>query len=152
MPHFEYDKDYPFAAFITNLGKYNEGELVGEWVRFPTTAEDMKKVFERIGIGQKDDFGNPYEEWFISDYDYCLADPVTVEGTIEAKTLARIIESFLDTLSEENRVIFMRRYWFSDSYADIAKHTGMTEKNVSVRLTRTRKQLREYLIEKEVLV
>ena len=25
MPHYEYDKDYPFAAFITNLGKYNEG-------------------------------------------------------------------------------------------------------------------------------
>ena len=69
MPVFEYDKEYPFAAFITNLGKYNEGELVGEWVRFPTTAEEMKKVFDRIGIGQKDDFGNPYEEWFISDYD-----------------------------------------------------------------------------------
>ena len=32
MPHYEYDKDYPFAAFITNLGKYNEGDLVGEWV------------------------------------------------------------------------------------------------------------------------
>ena len=31
--------------------------------------EDLKKVFERIGIGSKDDFGNPYEEWFISDYD-----------------------------------------------------------------------------------
>ena len=29
----------------------------------------LKKVFERIGIGSKDDFGNPYEEWFISDYD-----------------------------------------------------------------------------------
>lgn len=88
----------------------------------------------------------------MEELEHCLADPVTVEGTVEAKTLARIIESFLDTLSEENRVIFMRRYWFSDSYADIAKHTGMTEKNVSVRLTRTRKQLREYLIEKEVLV
>ena len=69
MPQFEYDKDYPFAAFITNLGKYNEGELVGEWVKFPTTAEEMKKVFDRIGIGQKDDFGQPYEEWFITDYD-----------------------------------------------------------------------------------
>ena len=34
MPNYEYDKDYPFAAFITNLGKYNEGELVGEWVKF----------------------------------------------------------------------------------------------------------------------
>lgn len=68
MPHYEYDKDYPFAAFITNLGKYNEGDLVGEWVKFPTTPEEMQKVFERIGIGQKDDFGQPYEEWFITDY------------------------------------------------------------------------------------
>ena len=69
MPQFEYGKDYPFAAFITNLGKYNEGELVGEWVKFPTTAEELKKVFDRIGIGQKDEFGQPYEEWFITDYD-----------------------------------------------------------------------------------
>ena len=69
MPNYEYDKNYPFAAFITNLGKYNEGKLVGEWVKFPTTAEEMKKVFERIGIGSEDDFGNPYEEWFITDYD-----------------------------------------------------------------------------------
>lgn len=59
MPSYEYDKDYPFAAFITNLGKYNEGELVGEWVKFPTTADELKKVFERIGIGQEDDFGIP---------------------------------------------------------------------------------------------
>ena len=69
MPHYEYDKDYPFAAFITNLGKYNEGSLVGEWVKFPTTAEEMQKLFERIGIGSKDDFGQPYEEWFITDHD-----------------------------------------------------------------------------------
>ena len=39
MPHYDYDKDYPFAAFITNLGKYNEGALVGEWVKFPTNTE-----------------------------------------------------------------------------------------------------------------
>ena len=73
MPKFEYDKDYPFAAFITNLGKYNEGELVGEWVKFPTTAEKMQEVFKRIGIGEKDDFGYVYEEWFITDYD-CYVD------------------------------------------------------------------------------
>ena len=41
---YDHDKDYPFAAFITNLGKYNEGELVGEWVKFPTTAEELKEV------------------------------------------------------------------------------------------------------------
>ena len=73
MPDYSYNKDYPFAAFITNLGKYNEGELVGEWVKFPTTAEELKEVFKRIGIGQKDDFGQPYEEWFITDYD-CYVD------------------------------------------------------------------------------
>ncbi|MGI6577250.1 MAG: antirestriction protein ArdA [Eubacteriales bacterium] len=73
MPNYEYDKDYPFAAFITNLGKYNEGELVGEWVKFPTTADEMKKVFERIGVGQADEFGCVYEEWFVTDYD-CYVD------------------------------------------------------------------------------
>ena len=46
---YEYDHDCPFEAYITNLGKYNEGELVGEWVKFPTTSEDLKKVFERLG-------------------------------------------------------------------------------------------------------
>ena len=42
MPHYDYDKDYPFAAFITNLGKYNEGALVGEWVKFPTSGGTEK--------------------------------------------------------------------------------------------------------------
>lgn len=93
-----------------------------------------------------------------SSYDVSLAEieqmlhaPDNVEKTIEAKALARIIEQFLDGLSDENRVIFMRRYWFSDSHSDIAKQIGITEKNVSVRLTRIRKQLRDHLIEKEVL-
>lgn len=61
--------DGSFEAFVTNLGKYNEGELLGEWVKFPTTEDKMKEVFERIGIGSKDEFGQVYEEWFITDYD-----------------------------------------------------------------------------------
>lgn len=81
-----------------------------------------------------------------------LASPTSVEDEIEAKQLTGIIESFLDTLSTENRVIFMRRYWFCQSYADIAKQVGITEKNVSVHLTRIRKQLRNYLLEKAVIV
>ena len=51
--------DGDFEAFVTNLGKYNEGMLVGEWVKFPTTEEEMQKVFERIGIGKQDEFGQP---------------------------------------------------------------------------------------------
>ena len=80
-----------------------------------------------------------------------VTGPDTVEGEVEAKALARLIEAFLDSLTVENRVIFMRRYWFSDSYEEIARRVGITEKNVSVRLTRLRKQLKEHLQKEGVL-
>ena len=81
-----------------------------------------------------------------------IADQKTVEDEIEARELARIIGEFLDTLTLENRVIFMRRYWFSDSYKDIAEFVGLSEKNISVRLTRIREKMKQYLIEREVFV
>lgn len=71
---------------------------------------------------------------------------------IEARELARIMESFLDTLTAENRVIFMRRYWFCDSCKDIAELVGLSEKNISVRLTRIRQKLKNYLAEREVFL
>lgn len=82
----------------------------------------------------------------------CIADPKTVEDELEAGELARIIEGFLDTLSAKERVIFMRRYAYLDSYADIAKRMGLSEKNVSVRLTQIRRKLKQYLIEREVFL
>ena len=88
----------------------------------------------------------------MQEIEACITDQNTVEDEIEARELARIIESFLDTLTVENRVIFMRRYWFSDSCKDIAERVGLTEKNISVRLTRIRKQMKNYLIEREVFV
>ena len=81
-----------------------------------------------------------------------ITDQKTVEDEIEARELARIIEEFLDTLTVENLVIFMRRYWFADSYKDIAELVGISEKNISVRLTRIREKMKQYLIEREVFV
>lgn len=81
----------------------------------------------------------------------CLASPRTAEGELEEQELVRLIEDFLETLSPENRVLLMRRYWFSDSYGEIAVRTGLSEKNVSVRLTRIRKQLRHYFEERGVM-
>ena len=78
--------------------------------------------------------------------------PDAVEDEIEARELARIIGEFLDTLTLENRVIFMRRYWFADSYKDIAELVGISEKNISVRLTRIRQKMKSYLAEREVFV
>ena len=81
----------------------------------------------------------------LEEIEACIAAPNTVEAEIEAKELARIIEAFLDTLTTENRVIFMRRYWFSDSYKDIAEFMGLSEKNISVRLTRIREKMKQTL-------
>ena len=39
-----------FEAYITNLGKYNEGELVGETLKFPTTTEEVQGLLKRIGV------------------------------------------------------------------------------------------------------
>lgn len=80
-----------------------------------------------------------------------LSSPNTVESELEAKEIAGIIEEFLSGQTKENRVIFVLRYGFSFSYADIAKKVGISEKNVSVRLTRIRKQMKAYLTEREVL-
>ena len=41
---------YPFRGYVTNLGAYNCGFLVGEWVDFPATDEELKAVFSRIGV------------------------------------------------------------------------------------------------------
>ena len=81
-----------------------------------------------------------------------IADQKTVEDEIEARELACIIGEFLDTLTLENRVIFMRRYWFSDSCKDIAEFVGLSERNISVRLTRIRQKMKSYLAEREVFV
>ena len=107
----------------------------------------LKRYEFNTAIKRNSTYGVAMEE-----LESCLSSPETVESEIALKELTHIIENFLDSLSTENRVIFLRRYWFSDTYSDIAARVGMTEKNVSVRLTRIRENLRNYLKEREVLV
>lgn len=49
------------SIYITNLGKYNEGELVGEWLELPYQDEELNNLLMRIGINEQ------YEEYFITD-------------------------------------------------------------------------------------
>ena len=127
MPYYDHDKNYPFAAFITNLGKYNEGELVGEWVKFPTTAEEMKEVFKRIGIGQKDDFGNPYEEWFITDYD-CYVDGLYDKlGEYESLDELNYLASKLDEMSNSEYAQFQAGMEMGDHCGSLQEIINLTE-------------------------
>ena len=127
MPYYDHDKNYPFAAFITNLGKYNEGELVGEWVKFPTTAEELKEVFKRIGIGQKDDFGQPYEEWFITDYD-CYVDGLYSKlGEYENLDELNYLASKLDEMSESEYAQFQAGMEMGDHCGSLQEIINLTE-------------------------
>lgn len=106
------------------------------------------KLYERKTAAKR----NSFYDVALQELEDSLFAPDNVEAEIEGKELALIIENFLDTLSIENRALFLRRYWFLDSYACIAQRTGLSEKNVSVRLARIRKQLRKYLFERGVFI
>lgn len=60
-------------GYITNLGKYNEGELIGEWISFPIDEDELNEVFKRIGMNYVDEDGEyietGYEEFFFTDWD-----------------------------------------------------------------------------------
>ena len=127
MPHYDYDKDYPFAAFITNLGKYNEGALVGEWVKFPTTAEELKKVFERIGIGAKDDFGQTYEEWFITDYDCYVDGLYDLLGEYASLDELNYLASKLDDMSQDEYERFQAAMEIGDHTGSVQELINLTE-------------------------
>ena len=126
MPYYDHDNDYPFAAFITNLGKYNEGELVGEWVKFPTTAEELKEVFKRIGIGQKDDFSQP-EEWFITDYD-CYVDGLYSKlGEYKNLDELNYLASKLDEMDQSDYAKFQAAMEIGDYTSSLQKIINLNE-------------------------
>lgn len=84
--------------YLTNLGKYNEGMLVGEWVDLPVSEEELSKVFKHIGINDE------YEEYFISDYESDI-DGVKVGEYENVNDLNELAEALEDLDSEEENVL-----------------------------------------------
>lgn len=77
----------------------------------------------------------------------CLPDE-SWERKISGRELGQIMNIFLESLPKESRLIFLRRYWFMDTIAEIATRYGIGESKVKMKLSRTRNMLRMYL-EKE---
>lgn len=81
----------------------------------------------------------------LDELESCLTASITVEQEIVASELSRQIDLFLATLDEENQMMFVRRYWYSDSISDIAERFQTSDNNVSVHLSRIRKKLKTHL-------
>ena len=77
----------------------------------------------------------------------CIPDR-SRDRELEAKELGRLLDAFLESLPKDSRLIFLRRYWYADTIAEIAQRYGMTESKVKMQLSRTKDKLRTYL-EKE---
>ena len=81
-------------GFITNLGLYNEGDLVGEWIEFPISDEELEAVKKRIGIDEN------HEEWFFTDYesDFDVTDSL---GEYESIDHLNEIAEALNSIEED---------------------------------------------------
>ena len=85
------------------------------------------------------------------EMELCIPD-TSRDREIETRELGQLLDAFLRTLSNENQMVFLRRYWFMDSVAEIAVRYGISESAVQMRLHRTRSKLAVYLAKEGIRV
>ena len=84
-------------------------------------------------------------ELLLSELDECLPAPQTVERELDRAALGALISDWLDTLPQEDRMLFVRRYWYGDAVKTLAAGRGCTPNQISQKLLRARKGLRQVL-------
>ena len=82
-----------------------------------------------------------------AELEQCIPGEDNIARHMENQALAEAINGFLGTLSDDKRNLFLRRYWYMDSIAAIAKRFGISQSKVKTTLFRTRNQFRDYLRE-----
>ena len=75
----------------------------------------------------------------------CIPSSYSVENEVSARETAAKIDAFLERLDSQSRIMFVRRYWHSDSIEDLAALFHRSRHYISVRLSRIRKELKQYL-------
>lgn len=94
-------------AFVTNLGRYNEGHLDGEFLKLPATTEDVQALLKRIHVD-----GIRYEEIFITDYETDVSGLHDCLGEYESIDELNYLASLLDDMPE----------WEAEKFAAAVEH------------------------------
>lgn len=79
-----------------------------------------------------------------SELELCLPDHAA-QVQMEDREIGQLLDSFFETLKKEQRMMFIRRYWYGDSISEIAQTFGVGESKVKTSLFRTRSKLRDFL-------
>lgn len=118
-------------AYITNLGKYNEGCLVGKWIDFPIDEDDFTNKLKSIGVKEN----TMYEEWFITDYDCSLFDMYDAFGEYpNIDDINEVAEALEDHESEFTALMEVCSYTDALGYLESENYTfyeGMTLEDVA---------------------
>jgi RNA polymerase sigma-70 factor (ECF subfamily) len=84
----------------------------------------------------------------LSEIEEFVSSGYNLEKEVDSKVFKELIEKFLFSIEKNDRLIFVRRYWFNDSITAISERYDMSESKVKSSLFRTRKKLKTHL-EKE---
>lgn len=92
-----------------------------------------------------------YEE-LCAELDECVPDGVNVEEQYDNERLTRLLNGFLEELPAEKRIIFVRRYFYSDSVEQIAKRMNISVSKVKTTLFRLRGELKKILEKEDIYI
>ncbi len=85
------------------------------------------------------------------EMEQCIPDR-SHERKLEGEEIGRVLNRFLDSISLESRLIFMRRYWYTDSVQEIAARYNISQSKVKTQLHRTRNKLQVFLTKEGIYV
>ena len=102
------------SGYLSNLGKYTEGRPAGEWVSFPTTAEHLKEVFDRIGID-----GKNYGELHITEYQSSIAGLAGKLTELESLDELNYLSELLKMQFDDDREKFIAAITYGDHTRDL---------------------------------
>ena len=100
-------------------------------------------MFEKYNASKR---AGTQTELALDELSECLGDKDNVQEYVDYNLLRDSINNFLRKQNKQNRVIFIRRYFYMSSIEEIAKEYGMSLSNVKMSLKRTRDSLKDYLI------
>ena len=166
----ELSKKYGSVCFKISMNVLNDRQdaeecvndaYLGVWNAIPPAKPDplpafVCRIVRNISINRyrhNNAFGRK------GNYDLCVEElenlivsPESTEDHLSEEELSAYIDEFLDTLNKTNRMIFVRRYWYMDSYEDISKASGLKEGTVRTRLSRIKSGLKVFLDKKGVKI
>ncbi len=84
-------------------------------------------------------------EIMLSELDECIPDQDDVEKAVSRNELAQLLDGWLEALPQEDRTLFIRRYWYGYAVNVLAEESGVTPGRMAQRMMRLRKKLKAFL-------